>query len=58
MLWVILLLLFMVYVIYSLSTIKYELKLISKHLKVNEKIETVKISNEEIEKILEDEGKQ
>ncbi len=58
MLWVILLLLFMVYVIYSLSTIKYQLKLISKHLKVNEKIETVKISNEEIEKILEDEGKQ
>ncbi|MGE7978359.1 hypothetical protein [Psychrobacillus sp. NPDC093200] len=58
MLWVILLLLFMVYVIYSLSTIKYQLKLISKHIKVNEKIETVKISNEEIEKILEDEGKQ
>ncbi|WP_342577276.1 hypothetical protein [Psychrobacillus sp. FSL K6-2843] len=58
MLWVILLLLFMVYVIYSLSTIKYQLKLISKHIKVNGKIETVKISNEEIEKILEDEGKQ
>ncbi|MEK3975964.1 hypothetical protein MKZ20_13975 [Psychrobacillus sp. FSL K6-2684] len=58
MLWVILLLLFMVYVIYTLSSIKYQLKLISKHLKVNEKIETVKISNEEIEKILEDEGKQ
>lgn len=42
--------------IYSLSTTKYQLKLIAKHLDVIEK-EIDKISNEEIEKELEDEFK-
>jgi hypothetical protein len=56
MLWLILGILFMLYVIYSLSTIKYQLKLIAKHLDVKEK-EEVKISNEEIEKEFEDEFK-
>jgi hypothetical protein len=45
--------LFVLYVIFSLSTIKYQLKLIVKHLDVKEK-EMVIISNEEIEKELEE----
>lgn len=44
--------LFALYVIYSLSIIKHLLKLIVKHLDVKEK-EIVIISNEEIEKELE-----
>jgi hypothetical protein len=42
------------YVIYSLSAIKYQLKLISKHLDIKDDEEVEKISNEEIEKELED----
>ncbi|WP_391203852.1 hypothetical protein [Psychrobacillus sp. L4] len=53
--WIILVILFVLYVIYSLSTIKHQLKLIVKHLDVKEK-EIVKISDEEIEKELEDES--
>lgn len=46
----------MVYVIFSLSTIKHQLKLIIKHLNIKDgDIEMV--SNEEIEKVLEDELK-
>ena len=45
--------LFILYVIYSLSTIKYQLKQISKHLNVNDD-EIERVSNEEIEKELED----
>jgi predicted membrane protein len=56
MFWNIVTILFILYVIYSLSTIKYQLKLISKHLNVKEK-ESEKISNEEIEKQLEDDLK-
>ncbi|MGG3801633.1 hypothetical protein [Metabacillus fastidiosus] len=41
------------YVIFSLSSIKYQLKLISKHLGVKEE-EIDKVSNEEIEKELEE----
>ncbi|WML46760.1 hypothetical protein RCG23_14035 [Neobacillus sp. PS3-34] len=44
------------YVIFSLSTIKYQLKLISKHLNVKEE-EIEKLSNEEIEKELENNNK-
>lgn len=44
--------LFILYVVYSLSTIKYQLKLISKHLNVKEK-KPEKVSNDEIEKDLE-----
>ncbi|MEC2076894.1 hypothetical protein [Metabacillus fastidiosus] len=44
--------LFIFYVILSISSIKYQLKLISKHLGVKEE-EMVKVSNEEIEKELE-----
>jgi hypothetical protein len=56
MLWDIVIILFALYVIYSLSTIKYQLKLITKRLNVkDEKVQ--KVSNEEIEKELEDELK-
>ncbi|WP_047985554.1 hypothetical protein [Ornithinibacillus californiensis] len=41
------------YVIYSLSAIKYQLKLISKYLDIKDDEEVEKISNEEIEKELE-----
>lgn len=54
MLWIFLVLLFMVYVIYSLSAIKNQLKLITEHLDIKEK-EIIKISNEDIEKELEGE---
>ena len=57
MLLIVLVVLFMLYVIFSLSTIKYQLKSIVKHLDIKEK-EIVKISNEEIEKELEDWTKQ
>jgi hypothetical protein len=53
MFWSIVALLFISYVVFSLSTIKYQLKLISKHLNVKE-AEKEKVSNEEIEKELED----
>jgi cbb3-type cytochrome oxidase subunit 3 len=54
MFWLVLgiLILFILYVIYSLSTIKNQLKQISKHLNVKDDIE--RVSNEEIEKELED----
>ena len=54
--WKIVAVLFILYIIYSLLTIKYQLKLISKHLKVRgeEKEEIEKVSNEEIEQELED----
>ncbi|WP_423410558.1 hypothetical protein AABM38_11780 [Heyndrickxia sp. MSNUG] len=48
--------LFVLYVISSLSTIKHQLKLIAKHLDVKEK-ENVKLSNAEIENELDDEFK-
>ncbi|MBP2242938.1 hypothetical protein J2Z40_003520 [Cytobacillus eiseniae] len=56
MFWMILGILFMLYVIYSLSDIKYQLKMITKHLDVKEK-DIYKITNEEIEIELEDEFK-
>jgi hypothetical protein len=43
------------YIISSLSTIKHQLRLISKHLNVTER-EGENMSNEEIEKILEDDS--
>jgi cbb3-type cytochrome oxidase subunit 3 len=54
MFWLVLgiLILFILYVIHSLSTIKNQLKQISKHLNVKDDIE--RVSNEEIEKELED----
>ncbi len=45
--------LFVLYVVYSLSTIKYQLRLISKHLNVKD-VEFERVSNEVIEKELED----
>ncbi|WP_269521431.1 hypothetical protein [Bacillus sp. J33] len=42
--------------IYSLSNIKYHLRLLSKHLNIKE-IEIEKVSNEEIEKELNDDSK-
>lgn len=51
-LWSIVSILFILYVVYSLSTIKYQLKQISKHLNIKDD-ETEKVSNEEIEKELE-----
>jgi hypothetical protein len=53
LIWDIIIILIILYVIYSLSIIKYQLRLISKHLNVKE-VEKEKISNEEIEKQLED----
>lgn len=47
------LILFILYVIYSLSTIKNQLKQISKHLNVKDD-DIERVSNEEIEKELED----
>lgn len=54
MLWIIPVVLFVVYVIYRLSTINHQLKVIAKHLDVKDE-ESDYISNEEIEKELEDE---
>ncbi|MBE4909797.1 hypothetical protein IMZ08_17320 [Bacillus luteolus] len=56
MLWNIVIILIILYVIYSLSTIKYQLKLLTKHLNIKDDKEQ-KVSNEEIEKELEDELK-
>lgn len=53
MLLIVLAVIFVLYVIFSLSTIKNQLKSIVKHLDIKEK-EIVNISNEEIEKELED----
>lgn len=54
MLWIIFGILFVMYVISSLSKIKYQLKLITKHLDIKEK-EIVKLSSdEEIEKEFDD----
>jgi hypothetical protein len=55
MVWIVLLL-FMIYVVFSLSTIKYQLKLISKHLNVKDE-EHQKVSNDVIEKDLENYSK-
>jgi hypothetical protein len=52
--WFIVNILIILYILHSLSTIKYQLRLISKHLNVNE-VDGEKISNEEIENILEEE---
>lgn len=52
----IVIILFILYVIFSLSTIKYQLKLIMKHLNIKDE-ELKKVSNEEIEKELENELK-
>ncbi|MCA1031286.1 hypothetical protein LCL95_09640 [Bacillus timonensis] len=46
-------LIIILYIVFSLSTIKHQLKLITKHLNVKEEQE--KVSNAEIEKQLEDE---
>jgi hypothetical protein len=51
----ILVILFVLYVIFSLSTIKYQLNQIKKHLNVKDKEPYV--SNDEIEKELEDDLK-
>jgi cell division protein FtsL len=53
MFWSIVAILFISYVVFSLSTIKYQLNLISKHLNVKV-AEKEKVSNGEIEKELED----
>ena len=56
MVWNILLVFLALYVIYSRSTIKYQLNLISKYFEIKgEKEEEVQISNEIIEKEIEDE---
>ncbi|WP_181884658.1 hypothetical protein [Neobacillus piezotolerans] len=52
MVWFVLIGLWMVYVAFSLSTIKHKLNLIMKHLKI-EPEKRPKVSNEEIEKELE-----
>lgn len=54
MFWGIVAIFFMLYVIFSLSTMKYQLKLISKKLNVEDAEEELKVSNAEIEKELED----
>ncbi|MBN8204063.1 hypothetical protein [Bacillus sp. NTK034] len=53
MFWTIINILIAVYIIYSLSSIKYQLKLISEHLNVNGR-EIEKVSNDEIERELKD----
>ncbi|MFS0823231.1 hypothetical protein [Bacillus sp. 1P02SD] len=57
MFWYIATIIFVIYVIYSLSSIKYQLGLISKHLHVKEE-QMEKVSNDEIEKQLEEDLKQ
>ncbi len=52
MLWFILGFIFAVYVIFSLSTIKYQLRMIVRHLNING--ELPRVSNEEIERELEE----
>ncbi|WP_139069998.1 hypothetical protein [Bacillus sp. FJAT-27225] len=53
MFWTIVWILFIVFVLYSLATIQYQLNLIMKHLNVKES-KAEKVSNEEIEKELEE----
>lgn len=56
MLWIIVVIVFMLYVMYSISTIKYQLKMIAAHLGIEEKDKKIAtISDEEIEKELENE---
>ena len=50
-----LLIIFMLIVISFLSTISYQLKLIVKHLDIKEKEAEIPVSDEDIEKELEDE---
>lgn len=45
--------LFMIYVIYRLASIKYQLNLISQHLNIEDDDDKEKVCNEEIEKELE-----
>jgi hypothetical protein len=53
MIWYIIVILFMLYVVFSLSTIKYQLRRIWKHFNIKDD-EIEKVSNEEIEKELGD----
>lgn len=55
MIWFLLGILFVIYVIFSLSTIKYQLRLINTHLNINE--EPSKVPDEEIERELEEDKK-
>lgn len=58
MLWIILLAIFVLYVIYRLSTIQHQLKLITKHLGIQEeKEESIFMSDEQIEEQLVEELK-
>ncbi|TRM10872.1 hypothetical protein FH966_03575 [Lentibacillus cibarius] len=50
---IIILILFIIYVVFSLITIKYQLKLISDHLNIKDNDDKEKVSNEDIEKELE-----
>lgn len=50
---IIILILFIIYVTYSLASIRYQLKLISEHLNIKDDEEKETVSNEEIEKELE-----
>ena len=56
MFWQIIAILFILFVMYSLSSINYQLKLISKHMGAKDKeMEVIaKVSDEEIEEELED----
>lgn len=56
MFWFLLIIIILVilYILHSLVTIKHQLQLIIKHLNIKEVEELDEISNEEIEKILED----
>ncbi|WP_170289745.1 hypothetical protein [Cytobacillus depressus] len=56
MFWSILAVLFILYVVFSLSTIKYQLKQISKHHNIKD-VGIQRVSNEEIEKELDDNSK-
>ncbi|EFV76488.1 hypothetical protein HMPREF1013_03239 [Bacillus sp. 2_A_57_CT2] len=55
LIWFLLGILFVIYVIFSLSTIKYQLRLIITHLNINE--EPSKVPDEEIERELEEDKK-
>ncbi|MBU8878832.1 hypothetical protein BGM26_07510 [Bacillus sp. FJAT-29790] len=56
MFWSIVAVSFIIYVVFSLSTIKYQLKQISKHLNIKD-VGIQRVSDEEIEKELEDNSK-
>ncbi|MBU8878869.1 MULTISPECIES: hypothetical protein [Bacillaceae] len=56
MFWSIVAVLFILYVVFSLSTIKYQLKQISKHLNIKD-VGIQRVSDDEIEKELEDNSK-